>query len=281
MATEVTQRRTIWQKARRLLLRGILAYCVLIVCMVLLEPKLVYHPAGANEWRDPPDSRTRDVWVTAATGEKIHGWYLPHEGAKSVFFYSHGNGGNLSHRGHDAVVWAHELNASVLMYDYPGYGKSSGSPNEAGCYAAADAMWDWMIAESKIAPEHVILFGKSLGGAMAVDLASKHDHRALILARTFTSLADAGADRYWFVPVRWLARSQFPSLPKLPACKRPTFVYHGEADWSINVRHAHRLYAAANEPKDILIDPEGTHSGPYPRDLYSRLRTFLDKYAPN
>ncbi len=273
--------RSKWQRARHLLLRGVLAYGVLIGAMMLLEDKLIYHPSGAANWSKPPDPRMQDVFVDLPTGEKIHGWFLPHSGAKSLFFYSHGNAGNLSHRGHDAVVWAHELNASVLMYDYPGYGKSSGSPSEAGCYAAADAMWDWIINEAKVPAEKVILFGKSLGGAMAIDLATKHNHRALVLARTFTDLPEAGADRYWFVPVRWLARSKFPNLTKMPNCCRPTFMYHGDADSIVTVRHAYALFAAANEPKELLIDPVGTHGGPHPKDLYSRLRAFLAQHAPD
>jgi fermentation-respiration switch protein FrsA (DUF1100 family) len=274
-------KRSLWQKSWRLLLRGLLAYVVLMVAMMLLENKLIYHPSGPTEWREPPDPRIKDVFVNSATGETIHGWFLPHDGAKSVFFYSHGNAGNLSHRGVDAVVWAHELNASVLMYDYPGFGKSTGSPTEPGCYAAADAMWDWIIIEAKIPADKVILFGKSLGGAMAIDLASKHDHRALVLARSFTSLPEAGPDRYWFVPVRWLARSQFPNLVKMPLCRRPTFIYHGEADTVVTVGHSRRLYEAAADPKELLIDPTGTHGGPYPKELFSRLRAFLDRNAPD
>ncbi len=273
--------RTKWQRARRLLLRGVLAYGVLIGAMMLLEVRLIYHPSGVSNWSAPPDPRIKDVFVTAATGETIHGWFLPHDGAKSVFFYSHGNAGNLSHRGFDAVVWAHELNASVLMYDYPGFGKSTGSPSEAGCYAAADAMWDWIIRDAKVPAEKIILFGKSLGGAMAIDLASKHEHRALVLARSFIDLPEAGADRYWFVPVRWLARSKFPNLTKLPNCRRPTFIYHGELDTVVTVRHALALFAAASEPKELLIDPVGTHGGSYPKNLYSRLRAFLTNHAPD
>jgi uncharacterized protein len=273
--------RTLLQRTWRLALRGLLAYGVLIVAMVLLEDKLIYHPTGASDWVDPPVPNFKDVFVDSATGEKIHGWYVPHDGAKSVFFYSHGNAGNISNRRLDAIVWAHELNASVMMYDYPGFGKSTGKPSEAGCYAAADAIWNWLTVESKIAPDKIILFGKSLGGAMAIDLASKHDHRALIIARSFIDLPEAGADRYWFIPVRWLARSGFPNLPKLASCRRPTFVYHGEADSVVTIRHAYALFAAAHEPKELLIDPVGTHGGPYPKELYPRLRAFLAQHAPD
>ena len=156
-------------RIRRLILRVLLAYGVLIIAMMLLENRLIFHPSGPGNWRDSPDPRTQDVFLDSVNGDKIHGWYLPRDGAKSVFLYAHGNAGNLSHRGYDAVVWSNELNVAVLMYDYPGFGKSTGSPTEAGCYAAADAMWNWLIQEKKYEPKNVLPFGKSLGSAMAVD----------------------------------------------------------------------------------------------------------------
>lgn len=265
----------------RFALGGLLAYGALVLLMVLLEDQLIYHPSGCANWCEPPSPLFQDVLVESTSGDRIHAWYLPRAGATSVFLYSHGNAGNLSHRGQAAMEWSRELNVSVLMYDYPGFGKSTGKPSETGCYAAANAMWQWLVDDLKAKPSSIILFGKSLGGAMAVDLASRNDHRALILARAFTTLPEAGADRFWFVPVRWLARSQFPNLPKLPRCRRPTFIHHGAADNVVSIRHARDLFAAAAEPKAMLIDPRGTHGGSYPPELFPRIRSFLAQYAPD
>src|SRR5207253_419686 len=130
-------------------------------------------------WVRQPDLPVRDVYLTTAAGDRIHAWWLPREGAAGATLFSHGNAGNLSHRGWLVGAWSKALNQSVLVYDYPGFGRSSGRPSEAGCYAAAEAAWDWLVNEQHIPPEKILLLGKSLGGAMAVELARDRPHRAL------------------------------------------------------------------------------------------------------
>src|SRR5262245_39195528 len=193
--------------------------------------------------------------------------------------YSHGNAGNLSHRGADIVRWSDALNVSVLIYDYPGFGKSTGSPSEAGCLAAADGAWKWLTTEAKVEPERVILFGKSLGGALAIDLASRKQHRALIVARSFTSIPDVAQEVYPWLPARWICGTKFSILEKGPLCNRPVFVHHGALDEVVRPHHSQSLYEAFPGPKQIMIDPNGHHDSAFSADAFAQIRGFLSDHA--
>src|SRR5262245_129171 len=113
--------------------------------LLLLENSLLFHPVRATtDWLYPPDARVQDVEFRSADGTKIHAWWLPHPQAEGAMLYCHGNAGNLSHRSTMVYRWHQEMNVSVLIFDYPGYGRSEGKPSEAGCYAAGDAAYDWL-----------------------------------------------------------------------------------------------------------------------------------------
>ncbi len=253
-----------------------LTYLGVILVLLLFENYLVYHPTTASaEWLPPPVPEVKDVSLTTAGGTKIHGWWYPRAGADGALLYLHGNAGNLSHRRAVVLELRERLNVPVLIIDYPGYGKSEGRPTEAGCYAAADAAHDWLTREQRVAPEKLILLGKSLGGGVAVDLASRRDHRALVLVKTFTTLPDVGARLYPFLPVRWLMRNRFDSVSKIGRCRRPVFVAHGTADTLIPFALGKRLYDAANEPKRFLSLAGVDHNDALPVTFFTELTKFL------
>jgi fermentation-respiration switch protein FrsA (DUF1100 family) len=271
-------------RVRRTVVRWLLilagTYAAICVVMMFFENALVYHPAPASAyWLAPPSPDVRDVVLTSADGAQIHGWWLPCPGATGALLYLHGNAGNLSARGDSIVRLRETLRLPVLIIDYPGFGKSSGTPSEAGCYAAADAAYDWLTREQKIAPAEIVLFGKSLGGGVATHLASRKEHRALVLAKTYTSLPDVGAYIYPFLPARLLMRNRFDSLSRIADCRRPIFVAHGTADELIPFALGKRLYEAANEPKQFLDMPGIGHNDPFPDEFYDALRDFLDSHA--
>jgi fermentation-respiration switch protein FrsA (DUF1100 family) len=176
------------------------------------------------------------------------------------------------------VALAKALGVSVLIFDYPGYGKSDGRPSEAGCYAAGEAAFTWLTRQ--VPAENIILFGKSLGGGVATELARRHPHRALVLVKTFTSVPDVAQDIYPWLPARWLARNRFESLRKLSQCNRPVFVAHGDCDSIIPYAHGRRLYDAAHEPKRFLAMPGCNHNDTLPVEFFLELRRFLDQNAP-
>jgi fermentation-respiration switch protein FrsA (DUF1100 family) len=248
------------------------------VCLVLkfFENSLVYRPTLATQhWQEKPTSEIQDVELTSADGTSIHAWWLPCPGADEALLYLHGNAGNLSHRGRAIVELREWLGVSVLIIDYPGYGKSSGRPTEQGCYDAGEAAYAWLVDQRKIAPEKILLYGGSLGGGIAVDLASRKPHRALILAKTFTSTPDVAANLYPWLPVRWLMSNRFDNLAKISRCHRPVFIGHGDVDDLIPFAHGQRLFTAANEPKHFVNLVGSDHNAPLPQSFFAELKQFL------
>ncbi len=258
----------------------LILFCYLGVMIVLwlLENWLVYHPVSpAQDWCPPPNDRVRDLELTTAQGTRIHAWWCPVEGASGALLYCHGNAGNLSQRASSITGLQKVLNESILIFDYPGYGKSSGRPSEAGCYAAADAAYDWLVEKQKVPPEKVLIYGNSLGGGVAVDLASRKPHRALILLKTFTAMPDVGQRLYPWLPVRWLMRNRFDSVAKISRCRQPVFVAHGRPDGLVPFRLGEQLFAAANEPKFFFPMDGVDHNDPVPPELFAALQDFLAK----
>jgi fermentation-respiration switch protein FrsA (DUF1100 family) len=168
------------------------------------------------------------------------------------------------------------LPQAVLLIDYPGYGRSEGAPSEAGCYAAADAAYDWLTEIQQVAPERILLFGRSLGGGIVTDLARRRPHRALVLCSTFSSMPDMATRLFPFLPGRWLMHNQFDNLAKIPHCRRPVFIAHSSADQLIPISQAERLFAAANEPKELFRVEGLAHDRQSP-ELYEKLKRFLDE----
>src|SRR5262245_6999624 len=175
--------------ARWVLLLGAV-YLVVLLILVLAENWLVYMPRTAAEsWSEPRDLTVEDVHLVAADGNRIHGWWVPCKGSDGAILFCHGQMGNLSHRG-GLLKRLRRLHQAILIFDYPGFGKSEGRPTEAGCYSAADAAYDWLVEERKVPPSKIVIMGKSLGGGIAVDLASRRQYGALVLVMTFTSTPD-------------------------------------------------------------------------------------------
>src|SRR5207247_2148845 len=163
--------------------------------------------------------------------------------------------------------------------DYPGYGKSEGSPTEQGCYAAAYAANVWLTGAKKIAPQKIVLYGGSLGGGVVTDLASRKDHRALVLIKSFTSLPDVASSLYWWLPApkRLLMRNRFDNLSKIGSIHRPVFLVHGSADGLIPHSHSVKLYEAANQPKLFISMPGGDHNDGLPDEVFTSLGQFLQE----
>ena len=232
----------------------VLLYVGSVVVFKLLENRLVFQPQTATEyWAEPGDPRVEDVWLDAG-GTKIHGWYLPADAGPSAgaVLVSHGNGGNLAHRTRLMFDLQRHLGRGVLLYDYPGYGKSDGRPDEAGCYAAAEAGFQYLAVERGIVESEIVLLGESLGGGPATELATRHDCRALVLVFTFTSLPAAAKHHFPWLPCQTLMANRFDNLAKIGGVRCPVFIAHGTADAVVPFTHGEALFAAANEPKTFL-----------------------------
>src|SRR5262249_13455465 len=152
-----------------------------------------------------------------------------------------------------------------------------GRPSEQGCYDAAKAAYDWLVREQHIDPEGIIIYGGSLGGGVAVDLAWREQKfRGLLLAKTFCSLPQVGQSLYPWLPVRWLRRTRFDNLGKIRELQRPVFIGSSPDDDLVPHSQSEKLFAAANGPKEFLKLP-GDHNTPLPKEFFVRVKAFFDK----
>jgi fermentation-respiration switch protein FrsA (DUF1100 family) len=271
---------------KRWLFRGLLVVviCYVLACaaLLLLEDRLLYRPAKPNEWWSPPPrtlTSLQDVNLRA-NGLRIHAWWSPPEDwkpAQGAALYCHGNGGNVSLWGGAIASWNTHRDEAVLLFDYPGYGKSEGQPTEAGCYAAAEAAYVWLAEKQKVAPERLLLVGQSLGSAVATHLGAQRAHRALVLLSPFASMPDMAAEKFPIFPGRWLIHNRFDNLENLGHCHQPVFIAHGTADQMVPFSQAERVLAAAHQPKRLYRMEGAGHMIYLDAAFFSALHDFLEK----
>lgn len=202
-----------------------------------------------------------EAFLTTKDGVRIHAWHLPAKVPGLTVLYCHGNAGNISSRMFKANL-LHRLGLNVLLFDYRGYGKSEGRPSEEGTYRDAEAAWRWLVEEKKLRPEDIVLYGESLGNAIAVETALRHPPRALILEAAFTSIVDMGERVFPFLPVRWMTTIRYDNLAKIPRVSCPVLVLHSREDAIVPFEMGWRLYEAAPEPKRFL-EMRGSHDEGY------------------
>ena len=245
---------------------------------MILEESFIFFPSRypEGEW-NPVELNFEDVHFKSDDGVCLHGWYVPHDDPRAVILFSHGNGGNLSHRAEAAHVLNEYVGASVMLYDYRGYGRSEGRPNERGILEDARAARRWLAQRAGIDPEDVVLAGRSLGGAVAVDLA-QDGTRGLVLESTFTSIPEMASIHYPWLPFRRLIRNRFDSESKIGAYKGPLLQSHGTSDRIVPFDVGRRLHEAANAPKQFFVIEDGDHNDPQPLEFYDTLVEFLDNY---
>ncbi|MDD5556178.1 MAG: alpha/beta hydrolase [bacterium] len=263
------------------LLVGVLS-CAAILrgCLFWFERANLYFPTRRIEATPAAIGLPyEDVTLETADGVRIHGWFIPGTGRGLLFF--HGNAGNISHR-FDSIRIFHELGLQTLIIDYRGYGLSGGRPSERGLSLDADAAYDHLRAREGIDPDSLVAFGRSLGGAVAADLAARRPLSALIVESAFTSTADIARDLLPLLPARLLVTQRYDSIAKVPAIRIPKLFIHSRDDEIIPFRHGRRLYEAAAEPRR-LFEMRGGHNDAFllPANRYPEaLERFLLETAP-
>ena len=256
---------------------ALLGYGATVIYMLHIEPSLVYDPSRPErEWMDKPNACIQDITLHTADGA-MHAWYCPADKPDAVILICHGNAGNLSIRGNGMLDYRQRYNASIMVFDYPGYGLSEGEPTEMGCYASAAAAYDWLIKEKGFKPEQIILYGESLGGGVAVDLASKKTVGALLLVNTFANLPEVAQRIYFWLPVTLLMHNRFDSEAKIGQCSAPIFLTHGTTDRLIPPDHSKRLLEKITAPREYLLRQGKGHEDPLGPDVLDQIHTFLVK----
>jgi fermentation-respiration switch protein FrsA (DUF1100 family) len=262
------------------------AYVVSLLLFLALEDRLLYPGATFDHrWEEPPACfQVRALTLHSATDDNIYAWFSVPKGwqpSKGAVLISHGNGINLSRTSALAWLWREALGQAVLLYDYPGYGKSSGRPSESRCYAAGEAAWKWLRLDQGVAEREVILVGDSLGGAIAVELACRHPARLLVLHGAFTSVPDMAQRRFPWYPARYLVHNQMDNESKIGLVQCPVLLTHGTDDSVVPFYQGERLFAAAREPKQFFPLEGRGHGPPSEEDFFDRLRDFLIRITRN
>lgn len=234
-------------------------YLLILVLMFLFQNNLLFMPtSGFVQTPQSVGLDAEDFWVETADGVRIHGWYFPKDGAEFVVVLSHGNAGNISYRIEIANTLL-QAGASVLMYDYRGYGQSEGRPNERGLYRDIEAVVEGLKNEKGYAENQIVMYGRSLGGAVAAYAGTKYNLGGLVLDSAFTDLRAMVRDVYPFIPSR-LARYEFPTNRYVQYSRNyPIMIMHSPNDEIVRYHHGRELYELLEEPKRF-VELRGGHN---------------------
>ncbi len=249
--------------------------------MSLLDRFFVYHPAPwiDRDWARVSGLPLQEVWFQAEDGTKLFGWYVENRTTPVVLLWCHGNAGNIIHR-LENLVELYRWGFSVLLFDYRGYGRSQGRPTEEGMYQDALAAYDYLSSERQVAPERLLLFGRSLGGAVASHVASKKPAAGLILESVFPSVATVARAHYFGLPVDWLLGAEFNLADRLAALSMSVLVIHGDRDNIVPIELGRQVFEAAREPKAFYLVPGADHNDLSMiggRAYFQRLRQFAEQ----
>ena len=264
----------------RLFLLAGFGYLGLLGLLVWSEPHLVYPGAEPNQRdyaRRPVE--TEEHWISAADGVRLHAWLLRSPNPGRTILFCHGNAENVARVANGTGrKLRDELKANILVVDYRGFGKTGGVPSEAAVVADCAAALEWLAEQSGKTVSEITLYGRSLGGGIAVQLASRYGARELILDRTFDSLVSPAARKFPWIPVSLLLRNRFESDQAIERCQMPVFQSHFVEDELIPIDCARALFARVQNPQSEFLElPGGTHLTPLPDAYWPALRRFLDE----
>lgn len=227
-------------------------YLLILALMFIFQNRLLFMPlSGIIQTPESAGLFAEDIWIETADGVLIHGWYFPHEESEWIVVLSHGNAGNISGR----IAIAETLlksGAAVLMYDYRGYGKSEGRPSESGFYKDIDAVIRYLSDEREYPKQKIVMYGRSIGAAVAAYAAANHDLGGVVLDSAFINLKRMVREVYPFVPA-FLAKYDFPTDEYLLQLNGiPVMIMHSPGDEIIGFHHGEYLFELAPEPKRFI-----------------------------
>jgi fermentation-respiration switch protein FrsA (DUF1100 family) len=266
-------RRLVRRAAASLLLLGATGYAAVLAGFRVAEPRLLYHPLTAGRPLAPPPPELalpyERVRFTSGDGVPLVGWAVPAAAPDSSGVWvliCHGNTGDVSYGGRPRYYdHLRRIGVNVLAFDYRGFGESGGAISEAGLYRDADAAYRYLRTARGVPPERIVIFGHSLGSAVAIELATRVPAAGLVVEGALTSVPDRAGELYPFLPVSLVAASRFASRERIAAVRMPKLLLHATADDVIPLAHGRRLFALAAEPKR-LVELDGGHDDAYTVD---------------
>lgn len=256
-------------------------WVLLSLLLYIFQPKFVYFPqAEVEQTPDLAELFYEDIYFKTEDDVSLNGWYIPAPNAKKTVLFFHGNGGNISHRLQSLKIF-HDMGLSVFIIDYRGYGKSQGVTGEQGTYKDADAAWKYLTETRGIAEKDIIIFGRSMGGAIAIWLASQHTADLLILESTFTSIADMGQHYYPYLPAKLLTRIKYPSIDRIQKINCPVLIAHSQTDEIVPYKLGQALFDEAPSPK-MFMQLKGGHNDGFitsGTDYIAGIEEFIERYS--
>ncbi|MDY6863778.1 MAG: alpha/beta hydrolase [Thermodesulfobacteriota bacterium] len=256
-------------------------YIVLLIILYFFQSHLIYYPS--RKIAATPDIigiPYKEVSFKTEDGITLSAWYIPALRPKNVILFCHGNAGNIGDRLESIQIF-YNMGLSIFIFDYRGYGKSEGKASEKGTYLDSEAAWRYLVNEQDIPPERIIIFGRSLGGAIASRLAQNNTPKGLILESSFTSVKDIASKFYPFLPVKLLSRFSYATLDYVKKVNCPVFIIHSRDDEIIPFSHGITLFDTANDPKAFL-ELKGSHNEGFITSLHcykNGLNTFISRYG--
>lgn len=248
--------------------------------LVVGENYIVYHPVKypAGFWN--PESyglKVEDVYFNAADGVKLHAWFVAAEKPLATLLWHHGNAGNLTHR-LDNILQLRPLRLNIFIFDYRGYGRSEGKPDQQGIFKDSQAAYDFLTLKKNIAPETLFLFGRSLGGVCAIETASKNKAAGLIVESTFTSAREMADKIFPFFPLKFLLRQKYDAIGTVASVNMPKLFLHGTEDDLVPFSMGQELFEAASEPKEFYSIKGAGHNDTYSvggKEYFDALERFI------
>ncbi|HEV2350731.1 MAG TPA: alpha/beta hydrolase [Terriglobia bacterium] len=238
---------------------------VVLAVLRAFENRFIFLPPRYPDGFPAPGNYPADleeVWISTEDGICLNAWFRANPASTKVLLWLHGNATNIGRQMDELQAYS-RLGVNILALDYRGYGKSEGSPDEAGVYRDGEAAYRYLIGKRGFSPENIIVYGHSLGGAVAVDLASRHSCGGLIVESSFTSMGEMARMMFHLPLTEYLPRSRFDSLAKIARVHAPILIIHGTRDSTVPFSMGQRLFDAAPEPKWFLPVEGGEHNSIY------------------
>jgi len=217
-----------------------------------------------------------DVFFKTSDGVKLNGWYVPAKGSDVTLLWFHGNAGNISHRLENLSLLHHKVGINIFIFDYREYGRSEGEISKAGTFLDADAAYEYLRSLPDIDPGKIVLFGRSLGTALAVEVASQKPCLGLILESAFTSTDDMMKLYLPFLTPPPPGTAKYDSLSKIGLIKAPKLLIHGEYDTIVPLWMGKQLFEKASEPKEFYLIKGAGHNDTYLVGGDEYFRTIAD-----
>lgn len=245
-----------------------------------IEDRFIFHPDHVTD-RDPSHIGVRfeDVFFTTQDGLRLHGWFIPHQDARATLVWFHGNAGNISGRLLNIKLLHDRINTNIFIFDYRGYGRSEGTVSEKGTYLDGEAAINYLLSRQEAAARRLILFGRSLGAAVAAEMAIRFASLGLILESPFVSIPEMARAIFPSLPIAWLLQTRYDTMEKVRLVKTPILVLHGDRDATVPFAQGKRVFEIASHPKKFHRIVGASHNDTFlvgGEEYYGALRDFIE-----